>query len=97
VHGQTNRNEAGHALGRIVNFESWKSQILLTNVSWTWARDTFTPAWKTHLRGSPFGFCWDSETYPGDVRLVAAGQNFAAPHRAGSLCDVQIDVEGVAP
>jgi len=97
VHGQTNRNEAGHALGRIVEFESWKSPILLKNVSWSWARDTFLPAWRAHLRGSPFGFCWDSELHPEDGRLVDGGNKLAIPHRAGALCDVQIDVEGVAP
>jgi hypothetical protein len=97
VHGHTNRNEAGHALGRIVNFESWASQIVLKNVAWSWARDTFVPAWKSSLRGSPFGFVWDSDTFPGDVRLVAAGKDLAIPHRAGQLCDVEIDVEGVAP
>ena len=97
VHGHTNRNEAGHALGRIVNFESWQSQILLKNVSWTWARDTFLPAWKAKLRGQPFGFCWEPASYSGDVRLVAAGEKFAVPHRSGSRCDVRFDVEGVAP
>ena len=97
VHGHTNRNENGHALGRIVEFESWESDILLKNVAWSWARDTFVPAWKASLRGSPFGFVWDSDLYPGDVRLVAAGEKLSVPHRAGSLCDVEIDVEGVAP
>jgi hypothetical protein len=97
VHGHTNRNESCHAIGRIVEFESWESQLRFKNVSWTWARDTFLPAWKSKLRGQPFGFCWDSGTFPGDIRLVAAGEKLAIPHRAGSLCDVEIDVEGVAP
>jgi len=95
-HGHTNRNEDGHALGTVVFFESGEHDIDLKNVSWSWARDTFLPAWKSHLRGSPFGLIWDSDL-PGDVRLVAAGEKLSVPHRAGSLCDVEIDVEGVAP
>jgi len=97
VQGQTNRNENGHPLGRAVLFESWEARIRLPNVAWSWARDTFMPAWKTHLRGSPFGFIWESDLYPGDVRLVQAGDELQLPHRAGSLADVEISVEGIAP
>ncbi len=97
VHGQSNRNENGHPLGRAVYFEEWSAQITLRDVSWTWARDSFIPAWKTHLRGSPFGFVWDSDLYPGDVRLVQAGDRFRGPHRAGSFADIDIELEGVAP
>lgn len=97
VHGQSNRNENGHPLGRIVYFEGWESQILLRNVAWSWARNTFIPAWKAHLRGAPFGFVWESDLYPEDVRLVQAGEDLRTPHRAGSLCDVELDVEGLAP
>lgn len=97
VHGHTNRNEDGHALGTIVNFESWEHDILLKDVAWSWARDTFVPAWKTHLRGSPFGFIWDSDLYPGDVRLVAREGKLSIPHRHGSKCDVRFKIKGVAP
>jgi len=97
VQGQTNRNENGHPLGRIVTFEEWSSTVTLRNVSWTWARSTFVPAWKSNLRGSPFGFIWESALYPGDVLLVQAGDEVRIPHRAGSFCDVEIDLEGVVP
>jgi hypothetical protein len=97
VEGQTNRSENGHPLGRIVRFESWAARIQLRNVAWSWARDTFLPAWKKHLRGSPFGFVWESDLYPGDVRLVQAGDDLRIPHRAGALADVEIDVKGIAP
>lgn len=95
-HGHTNRNEDGHALGTVVSFESGEHDIDLKNVSWSWARDTFLPAWKSHLRGSPFGFIWDSDL-PGDVRLVAREGNLSAPHRSGSRCDVRFKVKGLAP
>jgi hypothetical protein len=75
----------------------WSEQLTFRNVSWSWARDTFIPAWTAHLRGSPFGFVWESALYPGDVRLVQSGDALATPHRAGSLCDVRIDLEGVIP
>jgi hypothetical protein len=96
VHGHTNRNEVGHALGRIVEFESWRAEILLKNVSRSWARNSFIPAWKSNLRGSPFGFIWDADL-PGDVRLVAAGEKLSIPHHTESLCDVGFEVEGIAP
>lgn len=95
VMGQSNRNENGHPLGRIVYFEEWEARISLPNVSWSWARDTFEPAWEAHLRDTPFGFVWESDLYPGDVRLVTGGDRYANPHRAGSLADVEIEVMGV--
>jgi len=95
VEGQTNRSENGHPLGRVVYFESWKEMVTLRNVSWTWARDTLVPAWKAHLRGSPFGFIWESALYPGDVLLVQSADRLGIPHRAGALCDVEMELEGV--
>lgn len=102
--GQTNRSENGWPLGRIVNFEAWSTTISLLNVSWSWARNSFLPAWKAYLRGQPFGFIWDADLYPGDVRLVQVDQSdsssntgLSIPHRSGSLCDVVFDVIGVAP
>lgn len=96
VHGHANKNENGHPLGKSVFFESWKATITLKNVTWTWARSTFTPAWKSHLRGTPFGFVWESDLYASDVKLVQAGDMLSIPHRAGSFCDVVIEVDGVA-
>lgn len=95
VMGQRNRNENGHPLGRVVYFEDWQARILLPDVAWSWARSTFVPAWTARLRGSPFGFVWDSDLYPGDVRVVQADDDLRIPHRAGSLCDVELEVQGV--
>lgn len=96
VYGQSTRNENGHPLGNAVYFEGWEQQVMLRNASWTWVRDTFVPAWKAHLRSSPFGFVWNHD-YLTDVRLVRAGSMLRTPHRAGALADVVIDLEGVAP
>lgn len=95
VVGQRNRNENGHPLGSVVYFEEWQERILLPNVAWSWARDTFLPAWKAHLRGSPWAFAWESALYPEDVILVSSGDRLAIPHRAGSLCDVEVEAMGV--
>jgi hypothetical protein len=97
VVGQSNANENGHPLGSIVYFEEWSERILLPNVSWSWARDTFVPAWKAHLRGTPFGFVWEADLFPEDVRIVRGGKRLRAPHRAGSLADVELEVMGVVP
>ncbi len=98
--GQVNTNENGAPIGSAILFESWSAQILLPNVTWSWARNTFIPAWKARLRGTPFGFCWEADLYPGDIRLVMAPADgtggLLIPHRAGSLCDVQLNVQGVA-
>lgn len=97
VVGQRNRNENGHPLGSVVYFEEWEERILLPNVAWSWARDTFVPAWKAHLRGSPWAFAWESALYPEDVILVSSGDSLRIPHRAGSLCDVEVEAMGVLP
>jgi hypothetical protein len=95
VSGRTNRNENGHPLGRIVDFESWKSKIQFRFVRWSWAREEMAPAWTKHLRGSPFVIAWDADGHPEDARLVQAGDELRIPHRAGSLCHVEFDVQGV--
>jgi len=97
IEGQTNLNENGTPLGRIVTFESFKATVVLKDVTWTWARTSFLAIWKSKFRGQPFGFCWDADLFAGDVRLVNAGDTVQIPHRAGSFCDVQFDVQGVAP
>lgn len=93
--GQSNRNERGQALGRVVQFESWKEQIKLERVSWAWVRNTWLPAWRAHLRSTPFVLGWEVDLYPTDLKLVTAGDKFDTPHYAGSTCDLTFDVEAV--
>lgn len=97
IDGQTNKSENGHPLGKIVNFESWQVDLTLPNVPWSWARSSFLPAWKSNLRGMPFGFIWDSDLFPEDVHLVQSGLELKMPHRAGSFADVKISLTGIAP
>jgi hypothetical protein len=54
------------------------------------------PAWEAHLRSSPFGFAWDLENFPAELRLVVADDQFDAPHMAGSLADLSVTLSGIA-
>jgi hypothetical protein len=95
VEGQANRNDNGQPLGKVVEYEMWKQSISLQRVTWSWLRDTWLPAWRAHLRSTPFVFAWDATAYARDLKLVSAGQSFASPHQAGSYCDLRVELTGV--
>jgi hypothetical protein len=95
VDGQINTNENGQPLGRIVTYERWTSRIRLQRVLRTWARDTFLPAWRAHLRGTPFVFTWDLDADPSNVRLVTSGKKIDVPHYSGARCDLEFELSGV--
>lgn len=96
VRGQANRSEDGHPLGRVVVYEQWEGAIAVHNVSWSYVRDTFLPAWQAHLRSTPFLLAWDAGDHPTETRLLAAGGQLATPHRPGALADLIFDAVGVA-
>lgn len=95
VEGQSNNNENGQPLGRVVTYERWSSRLKLQRVLRTWARDTLLPAWRSHLRSTPFVFTWDLDADPTNVRLVTAGKKLDIPHYSGARCDVEFDLTGV--
>lgn len=95
VMGQVNRSSDGHPLGRVIDFEQWEAKIKFSWCAWSFARNTFLPAWSAHLRSKPFGFCWDPAAYPGEVRLVTMGESLTMPHVPGSYCDIEFDVQAV--
>lgn len=95
IDGQSNKNENGQPLGRSIDFEGWKQSIRLERVTWAWVRTTWLPAWRAHLRSTPFVFAWETSLYPEDVKLVTAGEDFKTPHYSGSTCDLQFDMTGV--
>jgi len=74
------------------------TKTLQFTVPQAWIRSTFEPAWKSNLRGSPFGLAWDSVNYPAELQLVKVPANggFKAPHNAGSMAVLSFDVMGVA-
>lgn len=95
IDGQSNRSENGQPLGRAIDFELWKQPIKLERVTWAWLRTTWLPAWRAHLRSSPFVFAWEADLYPDDLKLVTAGEQFTSPHYAGSTADLQVELQGV--
>lgn len=95
VDGQSNRNANGQPLGRVIDFEEWRENLRLQKVSWAWIRSTWLPAWRAHLRSSPFVFAWDPGSYASELRLVTAGEQFTTPHMAGSRADLTVELKGV--
>lgn len=95
VFGRGNENENGHPLGRVIDFEGWEQQITFEKVSWSFIRNTFLPAWRAHLRSSPFAFAWDSAGFGTEIVLVTAGLEFDTPHYSGQFADLRLKLSGV--
>lgn len=95
VEGQANTNQDGQPLGRVVTYQRWKQQVTLQRVQRTWVRDAFLPAWDAHLRSAPFGWAWDADADPTNIRLVTAGPRLGVPHYSGGRCDLQMELSGV--
>ncbi|XAI95666.1 hypothetical protein [Microcystis phage Mae-JY22] len=95
VQGVVNRSEKGHPLGRAVEFEEWTAQLDFSLLSPTWIRNTWLPAWRTHLRGRPFLFAWDPGDHADEVRLVTAGDSFRSA-TSGAYCSLSFSVSGLA-
>lgn len=93
----SNRSADGHPLGRVVTHEMWRQQIEVRNATWSWVRASFLPAWRAHLRGTPFVFAWDPGDYPDELRLVQAATQVSAAPKSGGLLDLSFGVEGVHP
>jgi hypothetical protein len=96
VIGQSNRAEMGSPLGTVINFEEWRQTLNFTNIGKSFMRNTFVPAWKSALRAQPFGFAWDTDTYPGELILVQSSGSFSDPHHWGDQTDLSFEIFGVA-
>lgn len=94
---QSNRSEAGHPLGRVIDFEMWSETLSWKNLNWNFVRNSFVPAWQAHLRGNPFAFAWDPTDHADEVYLLEMKKGFKTPHRVGEYCDLSFDVQGVVP
>lgn len=92
---QSNNNDNGQPLGKIIDYAQFKQSLVFGNVSWAWLRSTWQPAWRSNLRGSPFFLAWDSANYPTEVYLVTAGDTPKTPHAQGGLAELTFDVSGV--
>jgi hypothetical protein len=93
----TNRSESGHALGRVIEYEEWSERLRFNNITWSWMRANFIPAWEAHLRSEPFAFAWDSTDHADETYLVMAKDAFTAPHQSGEYLDLGVDVVGRLP
>lgn len=97
IHGDFNQTNKGHPLGKAIDFEEWKRSLNFKLLASSWIRNSWEPAWKAHLRSSPFVFAWDVGNYPGDIYLVVAGDGYDDPGVTPTLSDLSLDVSGVVP
>lgn len=94
--GKSNRSEGGHPLGKSIDFEEWSASLTFTHVLQSFVRATFLPAWKVHLRSTPFVWAWDPEDNPTEIYLVQSGDNLSMPHDLPDRATLTFDVKGLA-
>lgn len=95
---QINRSNMGRALGNVVSWRRWRASLFFELVSWSWVRDSWQPAAEAWLESEPWLFAWNPDSYPKELRHVTMdASGWDAPHRAGSLTDLQVAVTGVMP
>ena len=94
VVAQSNRNADGQPLGKIIEYTEQRRRLTLRRVTWAWLRNTFLPAWRTHLRSAPFVFAWNVAYDASNVTLVVAGDDLATPHQPGQFAEVSFDIVG---
>jgi len=77
IEGDTQRSKTGNLLGSVVYYHSMKISADFKNVTPAWIRDTFKPAWDSHLSMlKPFFFAWDPENHTDEVFFVKVPENF---------------------
>lgn len=96
IKGQSNRSEDGHPLGKVIECESWEQELSFGQIEWTWLRSTWVPAWKAHLRGTPWLLAWDLTDHPDELYLVQSGETYDTPHVLGPYAELRVGVSGVA-
>ena len=94
--GIFSRTIEGNPLARAVLNEGWESTLRFPIVPWAFIRDTWRPAWKKHLRGTPFVLAWNRTLYPDDLHLISASGDYKAPLRQGTITDLSFPVTGLA-
>lgn len=93
---QTNYNENGHPLGKIIDFKQKSQTLLFNGVLWSWLRSTWDSAWDKSIAGSPIIIAWDSVNYPAEIQLGTVSDEYAAPHQPGGIADLSFGFSGVA-
>lgn len=95
VKSKNNRSVSGNPLGRVVDFEQWRSELFIPAVSWSWVRNTFLPAWRSHLMDTPFGFAWDPLDHADEIMLVTSADELKLPHHEGTNADLSLEISGL--
>ena len=93
--GVFNKSVSGMPLGRTVQYEEWAQSLTFPDITWTWIRSTWEPAWTAHLRNTPFVFAWDSTSHADELVLANVEGGFTTPHRIGNLADLRINLVGL--
>lgn len=93
--GVFNKSVAGMPLGRTIQYEEWAQSLTFPDITWSWIRSTWEPAWTGHLRNTPFVFAWDSASHADELVLANVKDGFTTPHRIGSLADLRINLVGL--
>ncbi len=94
--GKTNTSVDGHPLGQAIDYEKWAQTITLRNVTWSWIRNTFEPAYDVHLKLKPFGFAWDPTDHATEIYLLSPAGKFQTPHKGGVKADLIVPVNARA-
>ena len=92
---QSNKSAKGHPLGIVIQYEEFDKTLQFKNLTWSWIRDTFIPAWDSDIKHLPFIFAWNPGDYPDELDLVTSTGKFSAPHRQGLFSDLSFSIEGV--
>lgn len=92
--GSFNTAVEGDPLGRVLDYEQFKESLQFNLITVDWLRDSFIPAWNTHLKLKPWGFCPDPDNNPGECFLVGTTGGFKAAPRTPALVDLSFEVMG---
>ena len=93
--GMFNKSVAGMPLGRTIQHEEWSQSLIFPDITWSWIRSAWEPAWDAHLSGEPFVFAWDITGHATELVLVTVKDGFKTPHRIGSLTDLSFNLVGL--
>lgn len=93
---QSNNNENGHPLGKIIDFKQKSQTLQFSSVTWSWLRSQWDPAWDKNISGLPVIIAWDSVNYPQELQLGTASDDYNTPHHQGGTADLSFGFSGVA-
>ena len=90
----TNRNANGQPLGKIIEYTEQQRTLTMRRVTHAWITSTLLPAWRAHLRSSPFVLAWNTAHDPTNVVLVTAGDDLRTAYTPGLYADASFEITG---